>query len=207
MRLSNPQNAVSSLYTLYAISACLKVESDLDFGKYFNNEQLKWYESVTVVEDFYKKGPSLTTTDITSNIMAPLVKDMINSVEIINESAGVFRFAHAETMIPLATFLELKTANTSTNNPDKVMSIWEIKSISPMAANVQWILYDNGSNKLIKMLYNEVEMSFPVALKPVTGVYYHWADVKDYYTQKIESLGFNMSNTMEEDLDYLKSHY
>lgn len=203
VKLDSPQDAASNLYNLYIISSNLKAESNLNFRKYFTDNQLKWYESVLAIEDFYEKGPSTTKIDITSNIMAPLVKDMILSVDKKSDLAGVFRFAHAETIIPLATFLDIKTANKSSDNPEEVMDIWDISSISPMAANVQWIIYSNGSNKLVKMLYNEIEIKFPDAIKPVSGVYYNWLDIKNYYTNKIESLGLKMSNSLEEDLEFL----
>ncbi len=208
VKLKSPEDAVGNLYNLFIISAGLKAESNLNFKKYFSIDQLKWYESVLAVEDFYAKGPSLTTTDLPTNIIAPLVKDMINSVDSSSmENAGVFRFAHAETMIPLASFLELEGAYESTDNPEEVMDLWDIKTISPMGANLQWIIYSNGTNRLVKMLYNEIETAFPSVLTPVSGVYYSWNDVKTYYQKKIEELGFSMTNTLEADIEHLTTNF
>jgi hypothetical protein len=208
VKLDSPEDASSNLYNLYIISANLKAETDLNFKKYFTTDQLKWYESVLAIEDFYAKGPSLTTTDLPTHIIAPLVKDMINSVaDSSATNAGLFRFAHAETMIPLASFLELEGAAVSCDNPEEVIDLWDIATISPMAANIQWIIYSDGENRLVKMLYNEVETAFPSALTPVEGMYYNWDEVKAYYQTKITDLGFSMTGTLDDDIAYLKAHF
>lgn len=208
VKLDSPKDATKNLYNLYIISSNLKAESSLNFRKYFTVDQLTWFESVLAIEDYYEKGPSISTTDLPTNIIAPLVKDMINAVEEHKDNtAGVFRFAHAETIIPLASFLEINGANISSNNPEEVMALWDIKTITPMGANIQWIIYSNGSKKLIKMLYNELEIKFPEVIKPVNSIYYNWSDVKSYYTNKIEDLGFKMSNSLIEDIEYLKGNY
>jgi multiple inositol-polyphosphate phosphatase / 2,3-bisphosphoglycerate 3-phosphatase len=205
VKLDCPEDAASNLYNLYIISADLKAESNLDFKKYFTQDQLRWFESVLAIEDFYEKGPSLTSTDVPTNIIAPLVKDMITSINESSDEAGIFRFAHAETMIPLASFLELPGAHSSCDTPENVPEIWDITEVSPMAANLQWIVYSNGSDKLVKMLYNEEEVNFPQELKAVESSYYNWSDVRSYYTNKIEALGLDMTNTMAQDMDFVKT--
>lgn len=208
VKLDCPADAVNNLYNLYIISAALSAESDLDFKQYFTDAQLKWYESVLVVEDFYAKGPSLTTTELPSQIMAPLVKELLNSVDSACATCGgEFRFAHAETIIPLATFLDVPGATQSTNDPEEVTSIWDLATISPMAANIQWLIYSNGKQKLVKMLYNEVEIEFPATLNPVSGLYYDWNEVKAYYSAKVIKLGFAMNSSLEENLETLRNKY
>lgn len=206
VKLDCPEDAASNLYNLYIISADLKAESDLNFKKYFTEDQLRWFESVLAIEDFFEKGPSITTTDVPTNIIAPLVKDMIVSIDSNSSAAGIFRFAHAETMIPLASFLELEGAFTSCDDPEEVTGLWDIKTISPMGANLQWIVYSNGSDKIVKMLYNEMEIKFPEELKPIESYYYHWSDIRSYYTRKIETLGLNMSNDINEDIAFVKEN-
>lgn len=73
---------------------------------------------------------------------------------------AVLRFAHAEIIIPLATSLELhemmqplplhQTYNYSNSS-------WRGEVlVSPMAANLQWDIYQNAQGiTLVKMLYNE----------------------------------------------------
>lgn len=48
-----------------------------------------------------------------------------------------------------------------------------------MSANVQWVLYSNGCEYLIKALLNEKEVRLPVKTNSFT--YYKLSDVASYY--------------------------
>ncbi len=102
---------------------------------------------------------------------------------------AVLRFAHAEIIIPLATSLDLQnmmqplplrqTYNYST-------SAWRGEVISPMAANLQWDIYQNNQGStLVKMLYNEKETLFKpacnYALYTPTSFYYDYIKLKQCY--------------------------
>ena len=208
VKLSNPTDAASNLYELYSISSNLKEEGNFEFGKYFTTNQLKWYESISNINDFYEKGPSLTSTDIPQNIVAPLVKELINSTDQSlsdGDTAGIFRFAHAETMIPLSSFLDIEGANVSVNHPEEVSENWEGSVISPMGANIQWILYSNGEDYLVKMLRNEEEIAFPIETSSYP--YYKWEDVKAFYQNKLESVGVDMESSLEDNIKLLQEEF
>ena len=55
-----------------------------------------------------------------------------------------------------------------------------------MASNLQLIFYRaaSGNPVLVKFLYNEQEVRIP-ALRPVTGPYYRWTDVKTWFESRI----------------------
>ncbi|MBN1468191.1 MAG: hypothetical protein JXM74_02800 [Fusobacteriaceae bacterium] len=206
VKLKNPTEAVSNLYNLYIISAALKEEGLFEFKKYFTNEQLAWYESIISIEDYLQKGPSITS--LPTDIIAPLVKNMINSTEngLKNPNlAGIFNFAHAETIIPLVSFLEISTYNESSNNPTEILKNWDASTVTPMAANIQWLIYSNGKDLLVKMLQNEKEVAFPI--KTNFYPYYKWEDVKKYYQDKIEKIGFSNDNNLENDIKNLKENF
>ncbi|WP_339275927.1 histidine-type phosphatase [Paenibacillus sp. FSL W8-0426] len=208
VKLSNPTDAASNLYELYIISSNLKEEGNFEFGKYFTTNQLKWYESIDNINDFYEKGPSLTSTDLPQNIVAPLVKELINSTDqslMEGNTAGVFRFAHAETIIPLSSFLDIKGANVSVDDPKEVSTKWDGSVISPMGANIQWILYSNGKDYLVKMLRNEEEIAFPIETNSYP--YYKWDDVKAYYENKLKSVGVDMDSSLEDDIKLLQEKF
>ncbi|MCM3171867.1 MULTISPECIES: histidine-type phosphatase [unclassified Paenibacillus] len=208
VKLSNPTEAASNLYELYIISSNLKEEGNLEFGRYFTTNQLKWYESLDSIQDFYEKGPSLTSTDLPQDIAAPLVKELLASTEQSikqKDTAGIFRFAHAETIIPLSSFLDIKGANVSVDNPEKVAESWNGAEISPMGANIQWILYSNGQDYMVKMLRNEEEIAFPIETK--TYPYYKWEDVKTYYQTKLQKVGVDMNSSLEDNIELLQKKF
>lgn len=208
VKLSSPTDAASNLYELYIISSNIKGEGNFEFGRYFTSNQLKWYESIDNIKDFYEKGPSLTSTDLPQDIAAPLVKELINSTEQSikkKDTAGVFRFAHAETIIPLSSFLDIKGANVSVDQPEQVGQNWNGSVISPMGANIQWILYSNGKDYLVKMLRNEEEIAFPIETKMFP--YYKWEDVKAYYEKKLKAVGIDMDSSLEDNIKLLQEKF
>ncbi|WP_340398228.1 histidine-type phosphatase [Paenibacillus sp. FSL H8-0079] len=208
VKLSNPTEAASNLYELYIISSNIKGEGDFEFGRYFTANQLKWYESIDNINDFYEKGPSLTSTDLPQNIIAPLVKELIVSTDQSiqqKDTAGIFRFAHAETIIPLSSFLDISGANVSIDKPQDVTQNWNGSVISPMGANIQWILYSNGKDVLVKMLRNEEEIAFPIETK--TYPYYKWDDVKAYYQNKLQKVGVSLDSSLEDNIELLQKKF
>lgn len=204
IKLNTPEDAANNLYQLYIISSNLTQEGTFDFGKYFTEEQLAWYENLDILETYYSKGPSLTHTDITQEIIAPLVKELLVSTDkALNENnvSGIFRFAHAETIIPLSAYLDIAGANKSSDNPANVAALWKGAEITPMGANIQWVLYENNGNYLIKMLRNEQEIAFPISTDNYP--YYAWEEVKNYFIEKLDNSGVSLDSTLENNTDLL----
>ncbi len=184
--LKNPTDAVRNLYDLYIIQA--SIGKDLGFGKYFSEEQLKWYEEVDNLSDFYEKGPGKNGEDIATNIALPLLENFIvtsdEAIKNQNTSANL-RFAHAETTIPFITLLDINGYSEKEDSIEKVYDKWLGRDISGMSTNIQWIFYKNDKNDiLVKILHNEKDAELPIAtsMKP----YYKWDDVKNFYTNKLK---------------------
>ncbi|WP_297433276.1 histidine-type phosphatase [uncultured Cetobacterium sp.] len=184
--LKNPTDAVRNLYDLYIIQA--SIGKNLGFGDFFSEEQLKWYEEVDNLSDFYEKGPGKNGEDIATNIALPLLENFIvtsdEAIKNQNISANL-RFAHAETTIPFITLLDINGYSAKEDNMEKVYEKWLGRDISGMSTNIQWIFYKNDKNDvLVKILHNEKDAELPIAttMKP----YYKWDDVKNFYTSKLK---------------------
>ncbi|MNT38596.1 hypothetical protein D3C72_1747980 [compost metagenome] len=85
-------------------------------------------------------------------------------IEGAGEHVAKLRFAHAETLIPLAALMKLEGSRQSAK-PGELMSQanneWRGGWVSPYAANIQWDVYRNDTGRvLVKMLYNERELAF-----------------------------------------------
>lgn len=208
VKLSSPKDAANNLYQLYIIASNITQESTFDFGQYFTQEQLAWYENLDILDTYYAKGPSLTSTDLPQDIAAPLVKELLVSTENAlqnNNLSGIFNFAHAETIIPLSAYLDIAGANDSQDNPALVAETWKGSEITPMGANIQWIVYENSGDYLIKMLRNEQEIAFPIATDAFP--YYSWKSIKDYYTEKLANSGIELNSTLQENVELLKNNF
>ncbi|MDX8337135.1 histidine-type phosphatase [Candidatus Cetobacterium colombiensis] len=183
--LKNPTTAVRNLYDLYIIQS--NIGKDLGFGKYFTEDQLKWYEEVDNLSDFYEKGPGKKGENIATNIAFPLLENFIvtsdEAIKNQNTSANL-RFAHAETLIPFITLLEINGYSVKENDLNKVYDKWLGRNISGMSTNIQWIFYKNNSGDvLVKILHNEKDAELPIASS--TKPYYKWDDIKKFYTEKL----------------------
>ncbi|MGL6166753.1 MAG: histidine-type phosphatase [Fusobacteriaceae bacterium] len=184
--LKNPTDAVRNIYDLYIIQSNIGV--DLGIGNLFSKEQLKWYEEVDNLYDFYEKGPGKTGNDIATTIALPLLKDFIKTSDeaLLNKNISAnLRFAHAETMIPFITLLEINGMAVKQDKIEDVYKTWLGREVSGMSTNVQWLFYSNDkSNVIVKMLHNEKEVNLPI--NSSTKPYYKWDDVKSFYETKLK---------------------
>lgn len=193
--IASAVDAAAYLYELYSISGGMQLElKGMNFDQYMPVDAAKFYAEFNDANDFYEKGPSFQESNaVTSNIAQGLKQDLFKQVDAIVDKQqshrAVLRFAHAEIIIPLATSLELhdmmqplplrQTYNYSN-------STWRGEVVSPMAANLQWDIYQNAQGAtLVKMLYNEKETLFKSSCKyaqySTNSFYYDYLKLKQCY--------------------------
>ncbi len=185
-----------ALYEVYCMLFSVTKEMQLTDKTFSNNykaaftdNDLAWFDKITSVEDFYEKGPAENANGIQVTIASPLLRNMLNTTDSMIEHKtydGIFRFTHAEAISPLATLMEIPQASKTSNSVFDFSRNWNAAYIIPLSANIQWILYSNGSNYLIKVLLNEKEVALPV--KTNSFPYYNWNDVKEYYSKKLSGV-------------------
>lgn len=101
-------------------------------------------------------------------------------------NSATLRFGHESVVLPMVCFMEMNDYGKAIDNIDDVAAQWHNYNIFPMASNIQLIFYKNDAepgNIIVRALLNEEEVSLPV--KPFTGNYYRWDDIRKYYTDKI----------------------
>ena len=188
---------VIAIYQLYqellSFSPETLASNHLDFSDYFTQDQLVWFNTVVTAKNFLQIGPAFDAKGIQVKIAAPLLLDMLKTADKAITDKNIdanLRFAHAETVSPLATLLELEGAYTAVNSVEDYSSVWQAERIIPMGANIQWIFYQsNQSNQpiLIKVMLNEREVHLPLPTNNFP--YYRWDEVKQYYKNKLHQLG------------------
>lgn len=99
------------------------------------------------------------------------------------------RYGHEVCVLPLVCLLDLDGYGTQYASLDDVeRNGWRDYNIFMMGSNVQFVFYRKDakdSEPLVKVLLNENETTLPKELKPVTGPYYKWSDVRAHYLKKI----------------------
>ena len=96
--------------------------------------------------------------------------------------ALTLRFTHDGTILPLTYLMGIKEAMGGRTDLENLHKYISVDKLIPMAANIQLVFYrkDGSDDVLVKFLFNENETSIPV--KTDCAPYYHWADVKQYWT-------------------------
>ncbi|WP_214072829.1 histidine-type phosphatase [Mucilaginibacter sp. dw_454] len=211
---ANREKLVSDVYGFYAITFSLKHEiskiglkqADVAFNMLFIPSEMKALSKIEEADDFYAKGPGIDPNGIQVRIAAPLLVDFINtSDEFVKNGTynANLRFAHAETVSPIATLMDIDIASRYAFITD-VHGVWQAANVIPLSANIQWIFYkNNAGNYLVKVLLNEKEVHI-LSVKTTTYPYYNWGDLRKFYTAKLKSLNVGLTDDMSAYLKNVK---
>lgn len=209
-------NFLEDVYGFYTILNAVTAEikavgltiKDLNFKTYFTTADLAALNTLGNAEDFLKKGPGLNNNGIQVRIAAPLLADFINTTDAYLKNKPVIadlRFAHAETIAPLAALMGIHGAAEASNNILTFEQVWKAENVIPFSANIQWIVYQNPSNGnyLVKFLLNEKEAAIN-GLSTKTFPYYNYTAVREHYIKKLKTLNLGLQDNMHEYLLKLK---
>ncbi len=119
----------------------------------------------------------------------PLLRDILSCAEAVIQSHGTggdFRFGHDGNLIPLAGLLHIENCYAACDDPYRLHEMYSDFKISPMAGNIQIVFFRNKDNDiLVKFMLNEREVKIPLSTD--CAPFYHWNDVKNYYTSILET--------------------
>jgi multiple inositol-polyphosphate phosphatase/2,3-bisphosphoglycerate 3-phosphatase len=181
--------------------------SALNFKQFFTCPQIDVLSKIDLADDYYKKGPGIDNNGIQVRIAAPLLADFIKTSDGFIKSGGItaqLRFAHAETISPIAALMEISTANKTSRDIDEMGKLWQASKVIPLSSNIQWVFYKkSGSDKyLVKILLNEKEAHI-TGMKS-TGVYYNWDELRTFYMKKLKLLNVGLDDDMKAYLTNVK---
>lgn len=170
--IRTPVDAALALYELYAAAADMQSELGTSLQRFMPEAQAAVFAAHDDGVSFYSKGPGLLENGAVNYAMAqPLLDDFFAEVEAVAAGdlrhAAKLRFAHAETLIPLAALLGLRGMSEqlpATTPYSYKSSPWRGERVAPMAANIQWDSYQNDQGQIVvRMLYNEQPVDFKAA--------------------------------------------
>jgi multiple inositol-polyphosphate phosphatase/2,3-bisphosphoglycerate 3-phosphatase len=176
--------------------------------KLFTCEEWQQFAKLDQLEDYLLKGPGEDSMGIQIKIAAPLLLQFLRSTdEFISHPAKQLelRFAHAETISPIAALMQLTGASTPVAIATEFRNTWKPEEIIPLSANIQWIVYQKPGSKdfLLRILLNEKETLIK-GLKPKKYPYYELTQVRAFYMKILSGLGANLDTSMPE---FLKALY
>lgn len=187
---ANEVDAATDLYDLWAVSKDLPDEGHWTLGRYLTPEQASWFGYLDDVDSFYENGPGFLGNDITYAMAGVLLDDMFAQAQAVADGSSqliaVLRFTHAEEIFPLATLLGLPGSTVQQPVGDEYTyadNPFRGANVAPMAANIQWDLFSNGTTYLVRMLYNEKQTPFKAGCTPIArgSYYYNLTELENCY--------------------------
>ncbi len=179
----------------------------LNFRTLISCDELRVLDMLNSADEFVKKSSGMDKNGIQVRDAVPLLVSFINTTDsyIATQSlAANLRFAHAETIAPIAALMDIAAADKQAPDILTYSHIWSAASVIPLSSNVQWILYRNKPGKyLIKVMLNEKEAAID-GVSTKTFPYYSWASVRKHYFNKLTSLHVNLNDDMHAYLINLK---
>jgi hypothetical protein len=125
-----------------------------------------------------------------------LLRDMIAKADdaiTTGERGASLRFGHETCVLPLACLMELDSVNYSCDDLETLHEHWQDYNTIPKACNIQMVFYrpigtqgNKADDILVKVLLNEHEAILPV--QAVSGPYYRWSDLRQYYDSKLDTV-------------------
>lgn len=182
--------------------------ADVDFKSMFTCAELAKIGMLDSIDENLKKGPGTNNNGIQVRVAVPLLVDFINAADdfIRNKNVNAqLRFAHAETIAPFATLLQIAEADKASKDPSKLNASWQASRIIPLSSNIQWIFYKKkrGADYLVKILLNEREARIN-GLKVSGFPYYKWSELRGLYMAKLTRMGVRLTDDMNAFLTNLQ---
>lgn len=179
------QRVLKSIYVL----GCQ--EEDLDFPEegrlfgFFTPEEL--FDQWTIYSDvvYGEIGGNAEYGERIVPVAKDLLLDVIGKADQAvggNDVAADLRFGHDNGLVPLLSLMGVEGYAESLPIENS-WKRWASFERIPMASNLQMVFYRNDAGDvLVKLLFNERETRIP-ALESVSGPYYSWSSLRDYWLQ------------------------
>lgn len=170
---------------------------DADIFSLLSPQEAAALDFVDAARDYFVKGPGLDAEGIQVRVAAPLLADFVQSSDewLADGKKGAdLRFAHAETIAPLAAIMGCEGADSAVTDPFRYAEVWRSDRLMGYSANIQWVFYRRSNRPrpagdddcLLKVLYNERPIHLPVPTSQYP--YYSWKQVREYYLHKLHTL-------------------
>lgn len=160
-----------------------KVFTVSELAKQWQNQNLYWYMG-------YAKGPHKGGEGKNSSVyLVEKIREEADAAIAGNGLAANLRFGHDIGLLPLVALLNLDGLGETYTDLELLHNNWQDFSVVPMASNFQMVFYRknnpnaSGSQYLVKFLVNEREVKLPASVSPVSGNYYDWNVVRNYFTE------------------------
>ena len=132
----------------------------------FSQRDVRLLEFRDDMEAFYIKGHGHPLSNLCAQ---PLLADIAKHMDVVagrnGSPPGYFRFAHAETLLPLMALLGFYNESTPPTamwgDAEVTNRKWRTAEVAPLAGNVAFVQYKCGGNRFVELMHNEVVKAIP----------------------------------------------
>lgn len=193
------QRFISELFQIYTNQ--VDTSGVISLGYYFTTQDKFYFWENTNLKQFLLMGPGLSQMRMEGKIAFPLLMDFLDTVEEAiktRKKSLDLIFAHAETMLPFLTLLQIPELSEQVDRPYQVAIAWKNYQMMPMAANLQWIFYEKreeaNQDILVQCKLNEEAIQLPI--KTDCYPYYRWNEVCAFYKNVLKELNLPSGKKM-----------
>lgn len=187
--IKDPQDFMANLFDLVGNMQSHHQFEKVDLYSLFSEEDRLNVWAYNNVRWYVYSGYSPLTKERVPYMEANLLRNFIATADkaiLDGKNCATLRFGHESVVLPLVCLMGLNGMDYSTSDLYSLVDRFQSYKVFPMAANLQWVFFRKaGAPILVKFLLNEHEATLPAAVKPVSGPYYKWEDVKAYFEQKL----------------------
>lgn len=188
-------NATDFNYLLYNLASNVQsteLRHQLSLISLFTHEELYDAWLKTNAWWYINYGPSPLNGAVQPFSQRMLLRRIITEADscvALPHHGATLRYGHDTMVMPLVCLLDINGYGKQIKDLEQIDDEnWLDYRIFPMACNLQFVFYRSQKHPndiLIKVLLNENETTLPLPTN--IAPYYHWADFKTYYLQKIDS--------------------
>lgn len=172
-----------SLIEYYVLAGLPAMGMEAALETYMNRAEANALWSCFNLRQYLCRTASTVSTvpaDIAADLVLNLIETTDRYIDGTDRSIGaVLRFGHAETLMPLVSLLKLPGCYYVTNYFDTVAAHWQDFNVVPMAANIQFIVFEakESGHYYVRVDLNEQ----PVAMRRGDDtIYYPWGELRRY---------------------------
>ncbi len=167
------------------------VEIEISFYDLFTSDELYRLWVCDNYQYYIIRGPATVNKCFPRYYAKVLLEDMLAKADLALASgspAADIRFGHDGNIMPFVNLMQFEGCTAVAADAQAIAEVWPLYKISPMAANIQLVLFrkEGSDDVLVKFLFNEREVRIPLASD--VAPYYHWSDVRAFYRAELDSL-------------------
>lgn len=160
-------------------------------------EMLNYFEDLAY---YWKRGYGMP---ITSVIASPIIRDIVSMWTSSSSPATILRFAHAETIMPLLTRLQLfkDSFPLMSSTPPRLWKqrLWRTERISPFQANVAFYQAQCNGQVSVVTQVNERTVSLPLFSQSSTNASYVALDDFLAWAQSVQNSDADLCQSSSRD--------